>query len=165
MRATRALAGSLVLLLAGACGGSPSPNHPVRTVASTTTTPTSTTLPPTTTTSEAPQRLAKASRSAQRPRVTAAPKRGCVNGLRFCWTDDPFDALSACEAGMQPTRIGGGGRFRGAFQFDMDTWHANGGEGDPIDHSYAEQKAVAQFLQSRRGWSPWPTCSRKLGLR
>lgn len=85
--------------------------------------------------------------------------------MRFCWTDDAFDALSACEAGMNPRRVDPSGRFLGAFQFDLSTWRSNGGSGSPLEHSYAEQKAIAQALQARRGWQPWPSCSRRLGLR
>lgn len=80
------------------------------------------------------------------------------------WTNDPFDALSACEAGMNPTRVNASGKFRGAFQFSLATWHGIGEAGDPINFDYAHQKAAAERLQARSGWRQWPQCAKQLGL-
>lgn len=55
--------------------------------------------------------------------------------------------------------------YRGAYQFDRQTWRSVGGHGDPADASPAEQDMRAAALASRRGWSPWPVTSRICGLR
>lgn len=76
---------------------------------------------------------------------------------------DPWTRLAGCES---TNTNDPNAPFWGYFQFDLGTWRANGGgPGHPDEYSYAEQLAVAKTLQARRGWSPWPVCSRKLGLR
>lgn len=72
--------------------------------------------------------------------------------------------LAQCESGGNPSTNTGNG-FYGMYQFDLQTWHSVGGTGYPHHASVAEQTKRAKILQSRRGWSPWPACSRKLGLR
>ena len=67
--------------------------------------------------------------------------------------------IAECESGGNPRAIGGGGRYRGKYQFTMGTWHAYGGEGDPVDASAAEQDRVALRLYRARGTSPWPSCA------
>lgn len=87
-----------------------------------------------------------------------APKSAPVTG------DDAFARLAKCESGGNAA-INTGNGFYGAFQFDARTWRGNGGTGLPHQHSYEEQLRVAKNLQEARGWSPWPSCSKKLGLR
>lgn len=67
---------------------------------------------------------------------------------------------SECESGRDPNAIGGGGRYRGAFQFMRSTWKAapKSPGGDPIDHTYRTQAVVAVALKQRMGSSPWPVC-------
>lgn len=72
-------------------------------------------------------------------------------------------ALGKCESGNNPKSVGPG--FYGAFQFSPGTWRGLGYSGLPTDHSYEVQLEAAKKLQAQRGWSPWPACSRKLGLR
>lgn len=75
-----------------------------------------------------------------------------------------FAALRQCESGgnyankNNPT-------YRGAYQFSYQTWANNGGYYDPADAPPALQDAAALALYERRGWQPWPACSKKLGLR
>ena len=43
--------------------------------------------------------------------------------------------------------------------------HSRPGAGDYAHHaSREEQIRVAEILRSRRGFAPWPTCARRLGL-
>lgn len=63
------------------------------------------------------------------------------------------------------TNANTGNGFYGYFQFTASTWRSVGGTGLPTDHDYATQRAMAQRLQARSGWSQWPACSRQLGLR
>lgn len=76
--------------------------------------------------------------------------------------DGVWYRLAICESSNTNLRDG---RFLGFFQFTQSTWTSNGGTGSPLQHGYMEQLRVAKVLQSRRGWQPWPACSRKLGLR
>ena len=115
---------------------------------------------PTTTTTIAPPPPppappVRASRSAVRPRPRYT---GPV-------TDETFAALSRCEAGGRPTAISRSGKYFGAFQFSLATWHGVGMTGNPIDYPYEVQLEAAKRLQARSGWGQWPVCSRKLGLR
>jgi Transglycosylase-like domain/Putative peptidoglycan binding domain len=67
--------------------------------------------------------------------------------------------IAECESGGNPRAIGGGGRYRGKYQFSMSTWRAYGGKGDPVDASEAEQDRIAVKLYRARGTSPWPNCA------
>lgn len=111
-----------------------------------TTTTTATTLPP--------KVVHHASRSSNytRPRFN-----GPIN-------DDVFIRLSWCEAGGNPTRVSRNGKYFGAFQFSLGTWHSMGMSGNPIDYPYDVQLDTAKRLQARSGWGQWPVCARKQGL-
>ena len=69
-----------------------------------------------------------------------------------------LEAIAACESGGDPTAIGGGGLYRGKYQFDYGTWASVGGSGDPAAAPEAEQDRRAQILLDRSGTSPWPVC-------
>jgi hypothetical protein len=112
------------------------------------------TLPTTTTVAPPPTTVpVRASRSAVRPRYS-----GPI-------TDDIFIRLSWCEAGGRANAVSRSGRYFGAFQFSLATWHSMGMAGNPIDYPYDVQLDAAKRLQARSGWGQWPVCSRKLGLR
>ena len=65
-----------------------------------------------------------------------------------------------CESGGDPKAIGGGGMYRGAFQFLKSTWRASPKSpgGDPINYSYKTQAVVAVGLKHRDGAGHWPVC-------
>ena len=65
-----------------------------------------------------------------------------------------------CESGKDPNAIGGGGQYRGAFQFMKSSWkHApKTPGGDPIDYGYKTQAVVAVALKKHEGTKPWPVC-------
>jgi hypothetical protein len=69
-----------------------------------------------------------------------------------------LQAIAACESGGNPQAIGGGGAFRGKYQFTYSTWASVGGSGDPAAAPEAEQDARAAELLARSGTSPWPVC-------
>jgi hypothetical protein len=69
-----------------------------------------------------------------------------------------LQAIAACESGGNPSAVGGGGAFRGKYQFDYSTWASVGGSGDPAAAPEAEQDMRAQMLYERSGSSPWPVC-------
>jgi hypothetical protein len=69
-----------------------------------------------------------------------------------------LERIAACESHGNPRAIGGGGAFRGKYQFTYGTWAAIGGKGDPAKTSEAEQDRRAAMLLRRSGTSPWPVC-------
>lgn len=66
--------------------------------------------------------------------------------------------IRACESGGDYGAVSSSGKYRGAYQFDQQTWESVGGSGDPADASPAEQDQRAAALQQQRGSSPWPRC-------
>lgn len=71
-------------------------------------------------------------------------------------------ALAQCESGNNPRAIGGGGAYRGLYQFSWGAWEGVGGKGDPIDASREEQTYRAKLLYKKRGAGPWPHCGKYL---
>ncbi len=67
---------------------------------------------------------------------------------------------SECESGGDPDAIGGGGMYRGAFQFMRSTWRHSPKSpgGDPIDYAWKTQAVVAVALKKRDGAGHWPVC-------
>jgi hypothetical protein len=62
------------------------------------------------------------------------------------------------ESGNNYSAVSKSGRYRGAYQFDMQTWRSVGGVGDPAAASPAEQDARAERLMAERGTQPWSVC-------
>jgi uncharacterized protein YabE (DUF348 family) len=77
--------------------------------------------------------------------------------------EDSWYRLRVCESGNDYAKNSGNGYY-GAYQFDISTWQSNGGSGRPDQASPATQDLIAKRVQARRGWSPWPVCSVRLGL-
>ena len=69
-----------------------------------------------------------------------------------------LQSIAACESGGNPSAIGGGGAYRGKYQFSPSTWAAVGGSGDPAAAPEAEQDRRAAMLYARSGPSQWPVC-------
>jgi hypothetical protein len=69
-----------------------------------------------------------------------------------------LERIAACESHGNPRAIGGGGAFRGKYQFTYGTWATVGGKGDPAAASEAEQDRRAAILLRRTGGSAWPVC-------
>ena len=78
-----------------------------------------------------------------------------TGGLNWC-------GLAKCESGLNPSAYNPAGPYYGLYQFDQQTWTANGGAGSPSGKSIAEQTAVAYTLYQARGASPWPVCGKNL---
>lgn len=71
---------------------------------------------------------------------------------------DRFDRLAMCESGGDPGKNTGNGFF-GAFQFVLSSWHAAGGTGNPVEHSYGEQKQIAMsWAAATNPYRQWPVC-------
>jgi Transglycosylase-like domain len=69
-----------------------------------------------------------------------------------------LDRIAECESHGNPRSIGGGGLYRGKYQFHRSTWASVGGVGDPARASELEQDRRAAMLLKRSGSSPWPNC-------
>ncbi len=78
-------------------------------------------------------------------------------------TGDVWEQLRLCEAGGDYAKNTGNGYF-GAYQYNLSTWGNFGGYARPDLAPPAVQDAKAQATQAARGWAPWPSCARKLGL-
>ncbi|MFJ3034741.1 transglycosylase family protein [Curtobacterium pusillum] len=74
-----------------------------------------------------------------------------------------WDALAQCESGGN-WAINTGNGYYGGLQFNLGTWQANGGAGNPASASRGAQIAVAERVLASQGWGAWPACSAKLGL-
>jgi Transglycosylase-like domain len=69
-----------------------------------------------------------------------------------------LEAIAQCESHGDPTAIGGGGLYRGKYQFSYATWRSVGGSGDPAAAPEAEQDRRAALLLARSGTGQWPVC-------
>ena len=69
-----------------------------------------------------------------------------------------LNSIAACESGGNPRAIGGGGAYRGKYQFSYGTWASVGGKGDPAAASEREQDRRAAMLLIRGGRGHWPVC-------
>jgi hypothetical protein len=70
-----------------------------------------------------------------------------------------LERIASCESHGNPHAIGGGGAFRGKYQFTYGTWSAVGGRGDPAGAPEGEQDLRAAMLLKRTGGSAWPVCA------
>jgi Transglycosylase-like domain len=68
-------------------------------------------------------------------------------------------SIAACESGGDPTAVGGGGAYRGKYQFSYGTWQSVGGSGDPAAAPEAEQDRRAAMLLARDGPGHWANCA------
>ena len=95
-------------------------------------------------------------RAQKRQAKQGGGQAGAANG--GATTPAHLQAIAACESGGDPHAIGGGGAYRGKYQFDYGTWASVGGSGDPAAASEAEQDRRAAMLYARSGSAPWPVC-------
>ena len=81
------------------------------------------------------------------------PENGVIEGVSL----STLNAIAGCESGGHPAAVNAAGYY-GKYQFDLDTWAAVGGSGNPAKASEAEQDYRAAILYSQAGSSPWPVC-------
>jgi hypothetical protein len=74
------------------------------------------------------------------------------------WGKAHLRSIAWCESKNDPRAIGGGGTYRGMYQFSFSTWAVVGGSGDPAAASRWEQTWRAWLLLSRHGSGHWPVC-------
>lgn len=108
--------------------------------------------------SEAAGALREARREARRRERRAERRRARREPAGPVAVSPALEAIAQCESGGNPRAIGGGGAYRGKYQFDRGTWASVGGSGDPAAAPEAEQDRRAAMLYARAGSSPWPVC-------
>jgi hypothetical protein len=115
---------------------------------------------------EARERRATTRRARRAPQVIApgattsgSPRRGRWPAVPGGPSPAVLDRIAQCESGGNPRAIGGGGTFRGKYQFMQSTWEAMGGRGDPAQATEAEQDHRAAVLFVRWGAGQWPVCA------
>jgi hypothetical protein len=74
------------------------------------------------------------------------------------WGKQHLRSIAWCESRNNPRAIGGGGAYRGMYQFSVRTWYVVGGRGDPAAAVRYEQTWRAWLLLSRYGSGHWPVC-------
>jgi hypothetical protein len=74
------------------------------------------------------------------------------------WGRRHLRSIARCESRGNDRAIGGGGAFRGLYQFTFRTWRVVGGSGDPAAAPRSEQTWRAWLLLSRHGSHHWPVC-------
>ena len=84
-------------------------------------------------------------------------------------TAEQWDALRFCESTHNYAAVSSTGKFRGAYQFSIQTWDWIAGIHLPhlvgIDPAAAEpawQDVMAYTLFEMRGWDQWPVCGLNL---
>jgi hypothetical protein len=70
--------------------------------------------------------------------------------------------LRSCE-GSYTSNTGNG--YYGAYQYDLKTWGNYQGYANASLAPPAVQDQKVWETYQRRGWSPWPSCSRSQGLQ
>ena len=74
------------------------------------------------------------------------------------WGKAHLRSIAWCESKNDPHAVGGGGAYRGMYQFSVGTWQSVGGSGDPAAASEGEQDRRAAALLARDGAGQWPVC-------
>ena len=77
-----------------------------------------------------------------------------------------WDVLAQCESGGNWAINTGNGLY-GGLQLDRGAWLSNGGAAYaplPSDATRQQQILIAEKVRADRGFSPWSSCARKLGL-
>jgi hypothetical protein len=74
------------------------------------------------------------------------------------WGKQYLRNIAWCESRRNPRAVGGGGAYRGMYQFTFRTWYVVGGTGDPVAAPRHEQTWRAWLLLSRHGSGHWPVC-------
>jgi len=82
----------------------------------------------------------------------------------FAGGNTVWDRLAQCESGGN-WAINTGNGYYGGLQFNLGTWHANGGSGLPSNASRETQIAIATKIRDASGgYGAWPGCAASLGL-
>ena len=100
----------------------------------------------------------RARRKAARKAARRSGSAGATSTAGGSTASAPLQSIAACESGGDPGAVGGGGQFRGKYQFTYSTWASVGGSGDPAAAPEAEQDKRAAMLYASAGSGQWPVC-------
>ena len=109
--------------------------------------------------------VAPGRRSTQRPSPSPSSSSAAGLGVRSSGGDPTADEAAflarvrQCESRGNYQIVSSTGRYRGAYQFSVETWRGVGGSGDPAAAPPAEQDARALALLRLQGKRAWPVCS------
>lgn len=81
--------------------------------------------------------------------------------------DSAWDTIAACESGGN-WAINTGNGYYGGLQFSYSTWlgYGGGAYAPTADQASRDQQiAIAENVLAGQGWSAWPVCSARAGLR
>ena len=95
---------------------------------------------------------------APQPQVEVIGTKGTFSGS----FGEALSRLRSCE-GSYTSNTGNG--YYGAYQFDIQTWGNFQGYPNAAAAPAAVQDEKAWQTYQRRGWQPWPSCSRSQGLQ
>jgi hypothetical protein len=87
--------------------------------------------------------------------------RAAVSGREASGTSVPavLQRIARCESGGNPRAVSADGRYHGKYQFDLPTWRAMGGTGNPAAAPESVQDQLAVKLYRQRGTAPWGRCA------
>jgi hypothetical protein len=91
------------------------------------------------------------------PRGRAVRFAGKVRTIP-AWGRRHLRSIAWCESRNNHRAVGGGGVFRGLYQFTFGSWRVVGGSGDPAAAPRPEQTWRAWLLLTRHGSGHWPVC-------
>ena len=81
------------------------------------------------------------------------PRRPRASVERGAWSASPSASRAATRSAVSSS-----GQYRGKYQFDLGTWQAVGGQGDPAAAPEAEQDRGPRCSTRGSGPAPWPVC-------
>ena len=96
---------------------------------------------------------------AQPLRRSPAEAQATARGAAPTAASGTLEQIANCESGGNPSDVSPDGRYRGKYQFDVGTWTALGGSGDPAAAPEAEQDRIAAKLLAQNGTAPWANCA------
>ena len=90
-----------------------------------------------------------------------------VAGPADATSQGTWDRVAHCESGGR-WHIATGNGYYGGLQFSPGTWRAFGGRAyAALAHraTRTQQIRIAERVLRAQGWTAWPACSRRVGLR
>lgn len=105
--------------------------------------------------------------------VETATALDLLDGVRrtsAAWDEGPYpppteeeeatlERIAECESAGDPTVVSTSGKYRGKYQFHVETWERLGGAGDPSEASEEEQDYRALLLLRQSGTGVWGRCA------
>lgn len=85
--------------------------------------------------------------------------RAAVSGGEASSVPAVLQRIARCESGGNPRAVSADGRYHGKYQFDLPTWRAVGGTGNPAAAPESVQDQLAVKLYRQRGTAPWGRCA------